>query len=154
MAALGVRKTAWQGLSTRNRQIVRYLGELLELGDPAEYEQPGGTRWFVFDDHRFKAKFVAYFGCVLANLTEIPVGYVLPLDGGELDRPQMRADIQTFCESPARTNPLVLPEDIVFTEDGNPWQEILDAQGTPDSVQMASAVPSTWTAVNDDEVVV
>ncbi len=179
MAALAVRKTTWNGLSNRNRTILRWLGDVLALGKPAEFSA-SGTLWFVFDDWRFKAKEIAYFGCVLANLSEIPSGYKVPIvslvpeevitiddgDGGshlewpdgtpytgplsKVDRPQLRSDIRNFCESPSRGNLLVLPEDIAFTEGGNVWQEILDAQNAPSAIQMADSVPDTWTAVNDE----
>lgn len=43
MAALGIRKTAWQGLSARDRAIVRFLGDALELGQPATYQTGGWT---------------------------------------------------------------------------------------------------------------
>lgn len=158
MTALGVRKTTYNGLSVRNKEIVKYLGDFLQLGEPAEFNA-SGTLWYVFDDHRFKPVHIAYFGCLLANLGDIPGGYTIPtidiLDdqgaviGTKSDRPQMRADIKNFCEDGARTNPLVLPKDITFTEDGNPWQEILDAQGAPAAVQMASGVPASWVPVSD-----
>ena len=156
MAALAIRKTTFQGLSVRDRTILRWLGDFLALGSPAEYESSSAARWFIFDDWRFEPKVIAYLGCVLANLSEIPSGYTLPLlddeDGNPttvVDRPQLRSDIRTFCESGARGNLLVLPKDITFTEGGNFWQEILDAQNTPAAVQMASGVPDDWTAVND-----
>jgi len=149
-AALGVKKIAWQGLSTRDKTILRYIGDVLQLGVPAEFETPAAVRWFIFDDHRFKAKVIAYFGCTIANLGDIPTGYTLPLtpEGG-LDRPQLRSDIRAFCENPARTHPLVLPKDVIFPpEDPNPWQTLLDAQGTPSAVQMGSGVPASWTPVS------
>jgi len=157
MATLGIRKTSWQGLSARNKKIIRHLGDVLQLGVPAEYETPGGVRWFIFDDWRFKARVVAYFGCALANLSDVPAGYTVPQtdvldsDGnvvGTVDNlPRLRRDIKAFCESPARTNPLVLPRDVSFSDGGNPWQEILDAQGTPGAVRMGSGVPASWSPV-------
>jgi len=149
MAALGVRKTAWNGLSVRNKTILRYIGSVLQLGTPSEFIAPGGAHWFIFDDHRFKAVVLAYFGCTVANLGDIPGGYTLPTTpGGGLDRPQLRSDIRAFCENPARTHPLVLPQDVVYPEnDPNPWQTLLDAQGTPATVKMASGVPANWTPV-------
>ena len=154
MAALAIRKTTLNKLSTRNRTILRWLSGLLSLGKPAQFKAPGGAVWFIFDDWRFKAKVIAYLGCVLANLSEIPAGYTLPVlddeDGNPttvVDRPRLRRDIRTFCESPSRGNLLVLPKDITFTEGGNFWQELLDAQNTPGAVRMASGVPDDWAAV-------
>jgi len=148
MATLAIRKTAWQGLSVRDKKILRHLGDVLRLGEPAEYESPSAVRWFIFDDWRFKARVIAYLGCALANLSDVPTGYTIPQlpEGGD-DLPQLRSDIRAFCESPARTNLLVLPKDITFSDGGNAWQEILDAQGAPSAVRMASGVPNTWTPV-------
>jgi hypothetical protein len=143
MASLAIRKTSWNGLSIRNKQILRFIGDVLQLGVPAEFKAGGGAVWFVFDDHRFKARVIAYLGCVLANLTEIPSGYTLPIDGaGDLNKTQMRSDIRTFCESPTRSDLLVWPVPGAET-----WQDILDAQNAPASIQMASGVPDAWTAV-------
>ncbi len=155
MAALGIRKSTFQGLSDRDKDIVRHIGALLQLGTPVTYEAPGAVEWFVFDDTRFRAAQVAYMGCVFANFNDIPGGYEIPtVTLGEppdevtvADWAQLRSDIMAFCENPARTNPFVPPGSITFTEDGNPWQEILDAQNCPNAVQMASSVPDTWTEV-------
>ena len=148
MATLGIRRNAWESLSGRDQTIFRFMGEKLALGVPARFLDASANEWFVFDDTRFKAKHMCYFGCVAANLGEIPGGYTLPMDGGSLDRAQLVQDIKTFCENPARTNPLVLPKDIEFVfDDPNPWQTLLDAQGTPNSIRMASGVPPSWTPV-------
>lgn len=139
----------------RDKTIVRALGDLLSLGAGAEYKTLGGVRWFIFSDWRFKAKAVAYFGCVIANLSDIPSGYTIPMltdaDGNELglDRVLLRAQVISWCSNPSRTNPYVDPADITFTTD-NVWQEILDAQGTPAAVQMADSVPASWSAVSSD----
>ncbi len=144
MATLAVRKTAWQGLSARNKTILRAIGDILQLGTPAEFAAGGGAKWFVFDDHRFKPKVIAYFGTLVANLSSIPSGYTLPLDGsGEVDKRQLRIDAKGVLD-PLLAWPVTIPDD-----DPNPWQTILDAQGTPAAVQMASGVPASWTAVGD-----
>ncbi len=145
MAALAIRKTAWQGLSVRNRTILKAMGDVLQLGKPAEFESPSAVRWFIFDDWRFKHKVIAYLGCVLANLSEIPVGYTLPLVGGELDKVQLRIDIRTFCESPSRGNLLVWP-----VPNAGSFQDVLDAQNAPAAIQMASGVPNNWIAVSEE----
>ena len=143
MTALAIRRNAWESLSDRDRHIFRFMGEKLQLGVPARFLDPSSNEWFVFDDHRFEPKPMCYFGCVAANLGEIPGGYVIPET-----RQELVDDIKAFCENPARTNPLVLPSDIVFPEDDpNPWQTLLDAQGTPASMRMASGVPISWTPV-------
>jgi len=104
----------------------------------------------VFDDWRYKAKVIAYLGCAVANLNDVPSGYTVPqLPDGSDDLQQLRLDIRAFCESPSRTHPLVLPKDVTFTLDGNPWQEILDANGAPSAIRMASGVPDSWTAVEE-----
>lgn len=140
MAVLGVRKTAWNGLSVRDREILKAVGTTLSLGVPAEWKQPNNTRWFLFSDLRFKLVELAYFGCIVNNLADIPAGYVLPAD-----RDEIRADAKTFCENVASVPvvwPLTIPENTA-----NRWQYVLDAQSTPASVQMADHPPAGWTAV-------
>ena len=85
MATLGIRKSAWNSASSIQRQVFRRLGEILRLGTPALYETGASIEWFVFDDHRFKPKVIAYFGCVAANLGDWPPGYTIPQfpDGGD-----------------------------------------------------------------------
>ena len=139
MAALAVKQSAFQALSPRDKRIVRGVGHVLALGQPAVYDGAGSV-WFVFDDHRFKAVHIAYLGCLLANLGDIPAGYQVPDDLSVL-----AADVKTFCDDPTRTNPLVKPGDVTFAEGGNPYQDILDAQNAPPSVRMASGVPDSWT---------
>lgn len=144
MATLGIRRTAWEALSDRDKDIFRFMGEKLALGNPARFLDGSSDEWFVFDDTRFEAKPMAYFGCVAANLGEIPGGYTLPMTEGHLDRTQLVQDIKDFCENPVRGNLLVWPVTI-SASDPNPWQTILDAQGTPSSIRMASGVPAGWT---------
>ena len=151
MAVLGIRKNAWQALSDRDKTILRFMGDVLALGVPAQYETPQGVEWFVFSDFRFQPVAMAYFGCVAANLGDIPAGYELPLDDdGNLDKRELRDQIKAWCEDPARTNPLVLPRDVEFSEGGNRWQELLDAQGCPSAMQMADSVPSGWEPVGEE----
>ena len=152
MAVLGIRKTTWNGLPVRDREIMRAIGFQLDLGVPADWVQPPNTGWYLFCDTRFTLPELAYFGCIAANLKDIPKGYVLPMvdildeDGqkvGEyLDRPQLRDDAKNFCENVASTPvvwPVIIPEDTV-----NRWQYVLDAQGTPSAMAMADHPPASW----------
>jgi hypothetical protein len=162
MAVLGIRRDAFQGLSDRDRTIVRFMGDVVQLGEPARYETPTGVEWFLFADGRFRPIPIAYLGCLIANLNDIPAAYELPMidvldiDGNKvgerLDRATLRDQIKTWCENPARANPLVLPRDVEFTEGGNLWQELLDAQGAPSAIQMADSVPARWTPVEVNDV--
>jgi hypothetical protein len=152
MSVLAIRKTAWNNLSVRDREIIRAIGSSLNLGTPAEWIQPPNTRWFLFSDTRFSLGEIAYFGCVAANLNDIPAGYQLPvidiLDdqgvkiGEYVDRRQVRQDAKNFCENVAST-PVVWP---VTIPDGtaNVWQYVLDVQGTPAAMQMGDHPPASW----------
>lgn len=43
MAALGIRRSAWQAQSDRDKTIIKYLASgVLELGQPARFTAPGG----------------------------------------------------------------------------------------------------------------
>ena len=53
MAVLGIRKTTWNGLPVRDREIMRAIGFELDLGVPAEWVQPPNTGWYLFCDTRF-----------------------------------------------------------------------------------------------------
>jgi hypothetical protein len=139
MAALGVRQTDWQSLTGRDKTILRAVGDSLDLGQPAQFDN-GPVRWLVFDDWRYQLKHVAYLGCLIAHLADIPPGYVIPED-----RDQLRADAKAFCDPF-----VVLPKDIVYSVP-NVWQTTLDAQGTPGWVQMAGSVPATWTPFSPEE---
>ena len=109
------------------------------LGKPAKYLDGSSNVWFVFDDHRFTARHIAYLGCLAANVGDFPAAYEIPED-----KSQLRRDIRTFCDN----HGVVLPKDVIFPEgDPNPWQTLLDAQGTPNSVRMASGVPESWQPV-------
>lgn len=144
MTALGIRVSAWQGLSNRDKVIVRMLtSDLLELGQPARFAQPNGTEWFVFDDHRFKLNEVSWFGALIANLGDVPAGYEIPTEGGRVDKAKLRRDAKQFLQ-PRRVWPVEIPED-----DPNPWQTVLDAQGAPNAVRMCASVPDNWTPVSD-----
>ena len=143
MASLAVRKTTWQAQTVRDRQILRYLAsDVLELGQPAHFKAPSTAIWFIFDDWRFDLAGVSWFGALVANISDVPPGYIVPVDGdGNVDMPALRSDAKGFLTS-KRVWPVTILDD-----DPNPWQTVLDAQGAPAAVQMASGVPVTWTAV-------
>lgn len=146
VASLAFRRNAFDGLSTRDRKIVRLISELLALGQPARYLAPGAVEWFVFDDHRFKAKHIAYLGRLVVKRAEISARYTVPMAGGQVNRSQLAQDTRAFCDARG----VVLPKDVAFAEDGNPWQEILDAQGAPGFVRMGSSVPDNWIPVVEE----
>ena len=50
MAVIGIKKSAWQAANTTQRTILRWGMKKVDLGTPAEYEQPDTTRWFIFSD--------------------------------------------------------------------------------------------------------
>ena len=152
---LGITKSAWEAGTDLQLAIMCYgfsrdllirtwedESELIGAGHtPAQYDDPGAVRWFIFDDSRFNPAVIPYFGCYCANVGEIPPGYVLPAT-----RDELRSDLRAWCENPARGSPLVKLADIVFPEDDpNPWQTILDAQNAPFWVKMAPSVPANWT---------
>ena len=151
MATLGIRKAAWAGLSGRDKEIVRAIGDTLSLGIPAEWRQPPNTRWYLFCDTSFRMVEIAYFGALVAHLGDIPVGYTVPMidvlddDGNKIDefvdRPRLRRDAKNFLD-PLVVWPITIPDD-----EPNRWQYVLDAQGTPAAMQMADHPPANWTPV-------
>ena len=155
MAVLALKKSVWEAGTDLQRAVMRYgFADILirsweqdsELGNPARYRDPGGDVWFIWDDQRFDPKVMCYFGCFCANITDVPSGYTLPATRAEL-----RSDMKAWIENPARANPLVKLGDVAFgPDDANPWQTLLDAQGTPAWVKMAASVPPTWMPVGEE----
>ena len=134
---LGISVTAWQGLSTRDKQIFKFAFDILALGEPAICLDPTSKRWAVFAHWDWEPRHVAILGVLAGNVGDIPAGYEIPLDGGEIDRAALKDDIVTFCEN----HDLVEPNASMTT-----WQDVLDAQGAPSAaIKMADAVPPTWT---------
>lgn len=138
MATLGIRKSAWVSLSARDKALMTAIGEILSLGVPAEWKQPPNTRWFLFCDTRFTLREIAYFGALTAHLGDVPAGYQIPATRAEL-----RADAKAFLD-----NYVVWPVTI-SDDDPNPWQTVLDAQGTPAAMQMADHPPVGWEPVEE-----
>jgi hypothetical protein len=136
VATLAIRKTTWNGLSARNKELVKAVGNLLDLGVPAEWRTAADVRWFLFDDIRFTLRELAYFGALATHLGDIPAGYQIPATRAEL-----RADAKAFLD-PFVVWPVTIPEGTV-----NVWQVVLDAQGTPAAMQMADHPPATWIPV-------
>ena len=152
MAVLTIRKSAWTALSARDSTLVTGFGAVLSLGVGAEYKD-GGVAWLIFSDWRFKADDVAYLGCLIANLSgrgNYRIPEIVDEDDNVIgiDRGKMRSDNVAWVKDSARQNLYVAPADIAHADGGNPWQDILDAQGTPTTVQMDSAVPASWLAVS------
>jgi hypothetical protein len=136
MATLGIKQSAWQAATDIQKRIMRVFDDLLMLGNPARYSN-GTDTWLIFDDHRFRPLYIAYLGCFAANIQDMPPGYSPDPDTDA----QLRSDMKTWIENPARTNPLVTS--------GN-WetlQDILDAQGAPAWIKIAGGIPDGWTPV-------
>ncbi|MDK1103794.1 MAG: hypothetical protein QGD93_09300 [Actinomycetota bacterium] len=73
---VGYKKAAWQNATPAQRAFLSTILSALGLGEPAEYEAPGGTRWFVFSDWRIDSRFVenlAWANHQIANITDKPI---------------------------------------------------------------------------------
>ena len=116
--------------------------EALVLGEHVTYEDPTTKQWAVFAHWDWAPLHVAILGVLAANVNNIPPGYEIPMDGGEIDRQQLASDIVTFAEA----HGLVPPNGGMET-----WQDVLDAQGAQRAaILMGDAVPPTWTQVNQE----
>jgi len=72
---VGYKKTAWQNATVAQREFLTAILNALNLGEPAEYEAPDGTRWFVFSDWRIDQRFVenlAWANSALSAITTRP----------------------------------------------------------------------------------
>ena len=127
---IAVRRSTVLGMSAQQRRLLRIVCERIDLGDPAVYQAPAGAVWYVFADHRVALLDIAILGCFMAALAAAP-------------DITTRAELWDWIK-----DTIVLPENIVYTQRGNPWQETLTANGAPATVQAASNVPDTWTVVS------
>lgn len=144
MATLAIRKGIWIALSQRNRTAVQMM-DVLALGDGVEYDD-GVDQWMIFDDPRWTQDHIAYLACLLSNVGQLRASYAIPMNGTEIDRPQLKADIRDFCNTLPSPDTVTEPASIPHVENANRWQELIDAQGGNHS-QMTSGVQVGWTPV-------
>jgi len=148
MAALAIRKSAWDGASQRDKTIFKALAYYLHLGNPATYTDSGGvTEWYVFDDTRFERRPLCYFAALAANVGSFPAGYSVDDKSNRV----IRDDAMYWIEGGGTgvDRGLVLPGAIIHPDpDPNYWQTILDANGCPGWLVMANSVPDSWTPVS------
>lgn len=102
--AIGIRKNAWDNANGVQRTILRWCVGRLDLGVPAEYEQPNGTRWYVFHDSRIELLDVAVLGTVVKGLAQFS-------NYRPTSKAQAKADVEDYVRSR-----IVLPKDVALTE--------------------------------------
>lgn len=142
---LGISVAAWQGLSTRDKQVFEFAFDALALGEPVIYLDPTSKRWAVFVHWYWEPLHIAILGVLAGNVGDIPPGYEIPMDGNEIDRAALKDDIVTFSES----HGLVEPDASMLT-----WQDALDAQGAPRAaIRMGDTVPITWQPEESDDAI-
>lgn len=142
---IGISKAGWQALTADEQTVVRFVLSRLRLGNPAIYVTPTDERWFTFDDLRIDLLDIAVIGCFAANRADWPLAYQIPMDGGEVDKVQLRSDVAGWLTNPARTTPFVHPDNVTpsDTDVGVTGQDVLDANGAP-AVLRSGALPDTW----------
>lgn len=147
MAALAIRKSAWDGATATLKAIFRTLaGYWLGLGNPALYVDGSAVEWYVFDDARFEVRPICYFAALAANSGDIPGDYQVDPDNPR----KTRDDAMYWLEGGGGGiyRGLVLPGAIIHPDpDPNYWQTVLDANSAPAWLRMADSVPDGWTPV-------
>ena len=142
MTVIGIRKTAWKNANDTQRTILRWGMNKIDLGDPAEYRQPNGTRWFVFADWRITLEDIARLGTLLKGLAAFP-NYTFPLDGdGNVDKAATKQEIVAYVQ-----NNWGDPDTLTIPEGEDPAAFVLAAQGAPDAIRAGGKVPESWVPV-------
>ena len=142
---IGITKAAWETLTQREKNVLKFVVEHLQLGDPAIYVDTSDDRHYTFSDGRMRVLDYAVIGCFAANRADLPGAYTLPLDGeGNIDRPQLRTDIVSFITNPARTTPFVHPNNVTPSDPdaGVTPQDVLAANGAPAAI--FAELDPTW----------
>lgn len=142
---IGISKAAWDGLSDKEKNILRFVINRLRLGNPAIFVDTSDGRHYTFSDRRIDALDLAVIGCFAANRADLPGSYVIPTDGeGGIDKVQLRADIVAWLTNPARTTPFVHPDNVTPSDAdlGVTAQDVLTANGAPAAI--FANIDPTW----------
>ena len=100
------------------------------------YFDPTTKQWAVFAHWDWDPLHIEILGFLAGHVGDIPSGYEIPMNNGEIDRPQLKDDIMTFCENQG----MVPPDSSMET-----WQDVLDAQDAPRAaILMGDAIPQNW----------
>ena len=59
-------------LTVMQRRFLKHALRRLSFGDPAPWEEPDTTRWWVFDDHRIDIRDIARLGTLIDNISLVP----------------------------------------------------------------------------------
>ena len=142
MATLSLTQSAWNNASPFQRRVLKLVGEAVDLGQPAKFTGEGKA-WLVFDYARFTLLHAAAIGAVVTKLSQMSSSQQEQLNQRS-DR-ELRQGIKEFLKDKT-----IRPRDIQYSEDGDVWQETLDAQSTPSAVRMSQGVPVGWQPVVED----
>ncbi len=116
MAAIAIRKNAWDAASNSQRAILKLAMAKLQLGVPSTFTG-GGQQWYVFDDSRITLKQVAILGKLVKGLAGLPRNWSPPMiqdeDGNDVrvDRGAVEAQVYEFVKAN-----VVLPRDVEYDE--------------------------------------
>ncbi len=136
----GIRKSAWQNASVRDRTIFRYATRRLQIfGQPALYETGTGEEWFLSADLRLTLKDLADLGKLVQGIKDNTT-YELPMVDGHLDVEQLHEDMEAWLSTR-----VVWPVDLEGVED--PYTAVLAAQNAPAALRAAGGIPSGLTPV-------
>lgn len=167
MAAIAIRKNAFNNASPGQRNVLRLVLEKLDLGDPATYKNPSGTEFFVFNDNRISLKDVQWVGwivTVLANVANVDAVNWRSVPLTELQdvtvpvRIQVEVPITDENGDPTGETVLVWQDHPTETQVvqrevslGDPYSLVLSANYSGNVVAAAEAVPASWTPVSGVE---
>lgn len=79
-------------LTTMQRRFLKHALRRLSFGDPALWEQPDGTKWWVSADHRIDIFDVARIATLINNINLVPTDVEMDLTPKAIWRIRRRAE--------------------------------------------------------------
>lgn len=137
MPSVMLHDSARQSLTQQQTELLRHIGIGVMLGIPAQFIDPQGQLWHIYDDPRMKPTDAAYGAVLFANLD----AFDYDPTGKEPDT--IRSEVRAWAD---QFNPTV--PDI---EEGDLWGATIAANGDPVGVRMFNSVPPEYTPYSPEE---
>lgn len=135
MSILALHKSLADNMSAHQKLAGGLCAAAVRPGKPHRYTDGAGL-WAVYDDHRITLHDAAYGAAFVQHMADLP--------------PDMRVTtkvIRAWLDGKGVTT----PEQIEYTDGGDPWLETLQANGSPFGVLFAQHVPDNWLRVTQSK---
>lgn len=148
MAAIAIRKNAFDNASTGQKNVLRLGLEKLQLGTPAVYTDQGGTtEWYIFSDRRVGLNDVKWLGWLIEVLADVQDIDAVPVSDVEFyETVEVEVPVRVQVEVPV-TEPIFdddgeyVGEEPVLDEDGDPVTQLVWRNHPTDTVMVEVEQP-------------